>query len=409
MRIAIAPFAAPFVELFINLAKHLQRHNHEVLFLEADPYVCRLLRKEGQDCTSYREVNFTEEYYTETSRLVQQYCRLHHVKNVAKVAAQKNKDFARAKNFFKEFAVDKILIFNGEMNVESDVCSALGIESLFFENGYFPETFQVNKKGVNARSEYAQLSFSDFMQFHFAKAEISKVEIPIVPIKHSIALRYFFRFFDANYRGIMFHALRGNRAKKIAQKNFRNASTDDFDPNQLTKWAFFPLQVNSDTQIVLNSAYESMREVLQVNLAKLLNAGYQVVLKEHPEEVEPVDYSDFVDNKNVFLLKKFDINRLIAASDFTITVNSSVGLQAVEHGKPVVILGESFYRSAPNVSFLEKTQSDLHIPRDYSANDVSRYVSHFKEEIFIAGSWRKLNSAFLTSLCARILAENEEN
>ncbi|MFV0365927.1 MAG: hypothetical protein ACK5JS_05400 [Mangrovibacterium sp.] len=404
MNIVIAPFAAPFVSLFVNLAKHLEHFSHQVTFAEADPYISHLLRQEGISSVSYPKAEAVENFYTANSNIVKQYCRLHRLKNVQKVVKQKNEAYTRAKAFFQGAQAQKVIIFNGEMNVESDVCKTLGIKTFFCENGYFPEMFQMNRMGVNAKAEYAQLSSAEFMQMHFPKANLPQAHLPIIDIEQSLIMRYALRFFSSDYRRIVWQALQGNKAKNRAMTNFKQAPVDSFNPEQLEMWAFFPLQVNSDTQMVLNSPYESMYEVLRCTLPKLIRAGYQVVLKEHPDEVEPVDYSEFVDNKQVFLLKKFDINRLISESDFTITVNSSVGLQAVSTAKPVILLGESFYQSAPNVQLLAKDSTKLQLPSTYSATDVENYIAHFKKEIFIAGNWRKPTSEFLQSLCCRILA-----
>ncbi|MFV0505855.1 MAG: hypothetical protein ACK5L5_03965 [Bacteroidales bacterium] len=405
MNIVISPFSSPFFNFFLNLTKYLEALNHQVVFLNPDPYLSSMLRAEGMKVEKYPKTKGCESFYQKSSPLVQQFCRLYQLKDADQVIQQKNKAFTQAKAYLQGKRPERVIIWNGEMNVETDACKELGVETFFCENGYFPNTFQANRRGVNAKSEYARLSQCDFMQFHFPQTNIPLVSLSILEVKQSLFKRYIYRFFSAEYRHIMWQALRNNRAKKIAKKSFENTAADTLDLESLTNWVFFPLQVNSDTQIVLNSPYRSMYEVLDCTLPKLLKAGYQVVLKEHPEEVEPVDYGKFVDNKQVFLLKKYDIVQLIAKSNFTITVNSSVGLQAVEASRPVVVLGESFYMSAPNVDGLDKESELITLVEHINPSEVQDYIHHFKNNIFIAGSWRNPTNEFLQKLCSRILAQ----
>ncbi|MFV0522498.1 MAG: hypothetical protein ACK5MI_08765 [Mangrovibacterium sp.] len=404
MNIAIAPFATTFLDLFVNLAGYLRILGHEVTFVNPDPYIAYLLRDAGFFPDFYKQNNFEEDYYSRESPLVQQYCRLYHLDDIDAVIKRKNTEYARAKRYFQNYHAKKVILWNGENNVESDVCKTLGIETFFCENGYFPNTFQMNRSGVNSRAEFANLSFSDFMNFTLPNIGVTPVHFEIKHIKQSIIQRYIFRFFSREYRVIMKEALKANQKKRKAKRSFRKAPIDQIDIEKLGNWAFFPLQVNSDTQIVLNSPYESMYQVLEHNLPKLINAGYKVVLKEHPDEVELVDYSHFVDNERIFLVKKFDINELISRSDFTIAVNSSVGLQAVAAGKPVVVLGDSFYLSAPNTSRLALDCNKVELAVGINNIDTEAYISHMKNDIFIKGDWRNITIEFLQLLCSRILA-----
>ncbi len=403
MKIAIPPFASTFTEFFINVAQYLSAHGHEVYFLQADPYVSTLLKRHKQQIVYYPLKVEQKNVYNAESDIVRYFTKLNRIAKPDKFIKQMNNSYSRAAKFFGTNHFDRVIIWNGEANVESKICEDLGMVVWYCENGYFPNTFQMNTKGVNCKAVYANCSYNQFMQFRFAKTDLAEIKFSVSTIKHSLAKRYFYRFFSSRYRSIMWQALQSGIRKKAAKRQFNEAPTDTIKLETLGKFAFFPLQVNTDTQILLNSNYSSMYEVLECTIPKLIGAGYKVVLKEHPEELEPVNYSAFVDNKNVFLVRKYDLNKLIEQSSFVINVNSSVGLQAVAKHKPVIVLGESFYLSAPSVCFMQKDQA---LPKISKANieETEQYIQQLKDELFITGNWRKLTNSFLQQLCSRILA-----
>ncbi|MBK8805467.1 MAG: hypothetical protein IPO21_01975 [Bacteroidales bacterium] len=301
--------------------------------------------------------------------------------------------------------IDKIVFWNGSGAVEKDICEELGIKACFIENGYFPNTLQVNSNGVNCDVEFAQLSLIDFLQFtfketqHKQKSDFVIQDVPLHTVK-----RFLYRLFDDQYNFLTIESLMHNIRMGKAKKRFASLPVDELDIDSLKKYIFFPLQVNSDTQIVLNSRYTSMYDVLEIILPKLLETGYNIILKEHPAEMEKVDYSSFVDNKRVFLTKKFDIDALIKHAEFVVCVNSSVGLQALAAARKTLILGKSMYDSCPGAIVYDEVKSVLEQIDAVSIDEVSleKYISHFKEKIFIKGNWRQPTIEFLHGISCRI-------
>ena len=49
--------------------------------------------------------------------------------------------------------------------------------------------------------------------------------------------------------------------------------------------------------------YEAIEKVLPI----LKSTGYKIIIKEHPLEVEPVDYSSFIDGEQVLLTRKANL------------------------------------------------------------------------------------------------------
>lgn len=408
MKIGIASFASAFLEFHLNIAKRLETLGHQVYFLNPDKFIEKQLRKYGLNVESFPATQNRVSFYTEDSDLIKYYTRLYQLKNSAPLIKNRDIEYSKCLKYFEQNPdFDMILFWNGAGNVENDACQKLNIKTFHFENGYFPNTFQMNRRGVNCNAEYANLQLDDFLNFKYPSINYSpdKIHSPII-LSTRLFERYFYRLFDSKFNIIIKEAFLYNKRLKKAKQRFIQLPVDELELSQMGKYIFFPLQVNSDTQIILNSPYSSMYDALKQILPKLKETGYKILLKEHPFEVETVNYSPFIDNENVFLIKKYDINELIEKSEFVVNINSSVGLQSIENYKKVLLLGESLYDHAPSSVRYDENESILKtleiVEADKKLTDC--YINHFKKEIFIEGDWKKLTPEFLNKVIDRIIA-----
>lgn len=120
-------------------------------------------------------------------------------------------------------------------------------------------------------------------------------------------------------------------------------------------YIFLPLQINIDTQIVLFSDYiKSMEKLIDVTINmvnkynKMEKKKLSIICKIHPWHVE----QDLMDNykylkekfkEKVTFVESTDLNYIIANSEAVVTVNSTVGIQALAHTKKVMVLGKAIY------------------------------------------------------------------
>lgn len=116
-----------------------------------------------------------------------------------------------------------------------------------------------------------------------------------------------------------------------------------------------PLQLDDDSNLLIHSDYEDMVSMLRDVVPKLTNEGYTCYVKPHPYcHVRPItkaghelcrQYCESV--PNVVWLN--DINNrksycsLLRKMDAVVTINSSVGFEALLYGVPVIPLGRSCY------------------------------------------------------------------
>lgn len=408
MQIGIINNAANYLNFNVNFGRFLTDTGMYPVFLNPDKYISYILNSNGLNTINYSKTSNIEKHYTPDSDLIRYFSRVFRIKNTKKLLELKNREYARAKQYLEKHPPDYVLILNGAFNVETEICKELGIKTFFFEHGYFPDCIQMDSSGVNCLTDFSGLSTNDFLKYHYPVKDYSFPEnFEMLDIKTRIFTRILLRSLDPGYRSILREfALRKSNLKK-AEKRFKKSEADSFNPETTGPYIFWPLQVNSDTQIILNSRYESMYDALEKVLPHLLKTGFKVVLKEHPMEVEPVDYSKFIDNQKVFLVKKYDLEKLIDNSEFVVNINSSVGLQSVDRGKKILILGKSFYSNAPSgIDYNPKNPSaciEKIIKLNQDKTIVSEYIDHFRKEIFISGHFYNPDPEFFKKITERLV------
>jgi len=114
------------------------------------------------------------------------------------------------------------------------------------------------------------------------------------------------------------------------------------------KYVFFPMQLSNDAQVVQNYG-KSVQNALYDALFIAREAGFKLVVKPHPAEVDP-EISRFLNcmkESEGILLSNDNTFKLIQNSEFVVTINSTVGLESRLLGKDVRFLGDSLFERIP--------------------------------------------------------------
>ena len=154
-------------------------------------------------------------------------------------------------------------------------------------------------------------------------------------------------------------ALRG----QIRQRAPKETVTGVLAPSGLSdRFLFVPLQVEGDSQLRLfGGAYRTVPDFIHMlcETSQALPDGWHLRLKEHPSG-QPCAAAIIAEHPGarVMLDNATDTFAQVAASRGVITVNSSVGLEAMWYDKPVVACGQCFWAldgvatSAPDAAAL---------------------------------------------------------
>ena len=114
-----------------------------------------------------------------------------------------------------------------------------------------------------------------------------------------------------------------------------------------TPFLFAPLQVPNDSQITRFGGWTQSVDGFVTALAEAAEAlppGWHIRIKEHPSAKRPLGaYVTARFGDRLIVDNTTDTFAQVAASRAVVTINSSVGLQAFFHDKPVVVLGEAFF------------------------------------------------------------------
>lgn len=122
-----------------------------------------------------------------------------------------------------------------------------------------------------------------------------------------------------------------------------------------------PLQLNSDAQIRDHSRFEHMGEVIAYVLesfARHAPHDARIAIKNHPLDMGLMDYANIIlDCERRFDLagrtvyfEDGDLVSLIRGAQGVVTVNSTVGIAALEQGRPTVTLSDPIY-NLPGLTF----------------------------------------------------------
>jgi capsular polysaccharide export protein len=154
-------------------------------------------------------------------------------------------------------------------------------------------------------------------------------------------------------------------AKRIPLVRLKRHYEDSIINKLISKkipYYFFPLQLTSDAQIRIHSNFKDVTESIKVVINSFVTyapSNTILVIKNHPFDTGLVDYQQFIKNcceqnklslERVLYIENGKIPVLLENTLGTIVVNSTVGLSALYHKSPTIVLGTAIY-NIPNLTY----------------------------------------------------------
>lgn len=297
-------------------------------------------------------------------------------------------DYLRTKD------IDLICVWNGTLiplAAAALVAKKLARRTLFFENGYLPGTTTVDPAGVNNCSSLVGKTRDFYERQTIDQSRLAN------SYRRSPEIR---ELKSKWYQKLLTRKKVGEPEKIVLPKQF----------------VFLPLQVHDDTQILLHSKLRTMEQFLDfvIPAVEIYNeqhgANLHVVVKEHPSDFGRVDYSGLKAKYNraqVAFLRFFPTPTLIEKAAGVITINSSVGIEALLKHKPVITLGRAFYNVSGLVHHVQSPQEliqALDMVHEQKVNHalIDKFIYFLRYTYLAEGSWRNPDVEHYESVRSKI-------
>ena len=124
-------------------------------------------------------------------------------------------------------------------------------------------------------------------------------------------------------------------------------------------FVYYPLHVPADMALTLRSP-EYLDQVATIDfLLRTIPDSHVLVVKEHPAQIGAIPASRLFELARCFdnfilLPPQTNNYTVLGRADAVVSVNSKSGAEAVLLGKPVVVMGDAFYRSCPLVFAVDR-------------------------------------------------------
>lgn len=242
-------------------------------------------------------------------------------------------------------------------------------KTVFFENGLLPNTTTFDARGVNYNNAVPRTA-----AFYYAYAE-QLAAAPIVPIK-------------------------------LVPRKPRIDGLEPIAPP--LHFVFIPFQDDRDTQVRLFSPWVSnMQELFALGERIAAETGLAVVFKEHPSSRESYPELHARCNDRVLFANGNNTQELIERSLYVVTLNSTVGIESLLLGKPVMTLGNAFFNIEGLVAHADSLNELVGLVRTYpnwrlSDELRSSFLHYLQHQYCVPGHWQTATAEHLQDVAARI-------
>lgn len=268
--------------------------------------------------------------------------------------------YAAGKKEIENGNIKYIFIFGGSNTPEKAIwqlANDFGIKTLFFELSNIPGKIFVDPKGTNAESSlYNDITILDkytvsdkdyerWKEIYLSNKNLYKLIPPQAIKQRKYNLLYIVDHFGFKLLNVPFEDNR-SFATKLKRKLFWNKSIFPYDQYNLSagNYIFFPMQVSNDAQILFNSGMNNIDGIVY-SITVANKGGKKLLVKPHPAELNPNEITRILDLKKEykFLFVNYPTIDILKYCDKVITINSTVGLEAMIMGKKVEFLGRTFF------------------------------------------------------------------
>ncbi|MBU0784755.1 MAG: hypothetical protein KJ798_05505 [Gammaproteobacteria bacterium] len=332
--------------------------------------------------------------------------------------------YRRVESLVLERKITCIVMWNGSDCV-GKICQLVAanykLKTVYIENGYFPNTLQIDPKGVNAESSLCDVTS---LEWNVDSARVLTEKTVAITRPTTIDHLHFLQRLKLKIKVLanskfydQYPELRDQKIRKAVKMTLPLSTSAEIVARK-KPFALVVLQVHDDTQILLNSKlFNNPKDFLlhcYQRIRAVFGPDYDIVVKLHPVDLSRISYADVAaEMQGVHWVGAEPVQPLLERCDFVMVVNSSVGLQSIASHKPTLVFGESFYSrdeicgvvrtTGQTSSFLQQLKLG-NWPVDAPA--VDRFVTYLHSNYFVKGSWSLGPETDLSPAIQKILRIN---
>ena len=264
--------------------------------------------------------------------------------------------------------IDGVLLFGQTRIYHQEairICSQMGVTVFVMEEGYIrPGFLTLETWGVNALS-------NTLSRYEWDEQRSPATTKPLARSRHGLNLT----FHTARYylalaaRAKQFPKYRHHRDRSLLRNGLywikgalSLATTRLHDKTSVRKikntnanFFFIPLQLDTDSQIIFHSNYKNVWEFLAYamnSFARCASDTDWLVIKQHPLARGVWGIDDRINKlahelgipERVIFIQDCRIHDLVNASAGVVTINSTVGIQAIYCARPLKVMGDAIYK-----------------------------------------------------------------
>lgn len=311
-----------------------------------------------------------------------------------------------------------IFLWNGSglaAAITIQLARARGIVLLFGENGYLPNTLQLDPEGVNAFATIGRnLSLDQIRALQYSPDQIREFDALLDTYRARRAPRRTLAR-DGRVRpsplAYLIHAWEDWRERDPSIQ--ANQLIPRAIPTLPERFVFFPLQVRSDSQLTIHSPiYGNRLDVAISDLdraVRTVDPELKLVVKLHPEDLNKTDYDPIATRfPHLIWIGGGDVRSILQQATCVVTVNSTVGIEGMLFGKPIVTLGNNFYvreglvHPVRNPAALAGCLSAA-LGAAPDTELIMQYLRYLYFHAFVRAHWRDYSEASLGNLAERMI------
>ena len=291
----------------------------------------------------------------------------------------------------------------------------------YTEAGFFPNTMVIDPQGVNRHSTLMDLAVEELppaapdIDGFLAQWREGRFPRAARGIHHSIWSHL--RSLD------MLHpvtcALLGRSpweqlAVTVSARCARRPSARQSSPVAARPYVFVPLQVHDDTQVLLNSQHFHDMRSLVAHIVRHVPGHLSVIVKPHPADRGRVAMDDVrralspLGDRGIWE-EQTRSTELVAYAEAVVTLNSTVGLEAITFLRPTCCLGHAWYAKpglARSLADPDGLSQWLLSPTRPDLGVVRRLVSFLIRDYLLPGGFNGMTLKQAERAAQRILDED---